>query len=174
MRVMTLRTLFRAWHVWIPAAALALAGCAPAPIYQAAPGTVAALPSQVAVSPENYGSGHVIWGGSVIAVRNFPDHSEIEILAFPLDSSQRPLANAQAAGRFMAVFPGYVEPFNFPGGALITISGQLNGSRSGMVDQAAYVYPLVTVAQSHVWTPAEMRQGHPDIHFGVGVGVGIR
>jgi outer membrane lipoprotein len=171
---MNLRTLFRTWHVLIPAATLVIAACAPAPIYQVAPGTVAALPSQVAVSPENYGNSHVIWGGSVIAVRNFPDHSEIEILAFPLDSSQRPLANAQAAGRFMAVFPGYVEPFNFPGGSLITISGQLNGSRSGMVDQAAYVYPLVTVAQSHVWTPAEMRQGHPDIHFGVGVGVGIR
>jgi outer membrane lipoprotein len=172
--VMTLRTLLRAWHVLIPAAALALAACAPAPIYHVAPGTVAALPSQVAVSPENYGKGNVIWGGSVIAVRNFPDHSEIEILAYPLDSSQRPQVNAQAAGRFMAIFPGYVEPFNFPGGALITISGQLSGSRSDMVDQAAYVYPLVSVSQSHVWTPAEMRQGHPDIHFGVGVGVGIR
>jgi outer membrane lipoprotein len=171
---MTLRTLFRPWHGLIPAAVLALAACAPAPIYQVAPGTVAALPAQVAVSPENYGKGNVVWGGSVIAVRNFPDHSEIEVLAYPLDSSQRPLANAQPAGRFIAVFPGYVESFNFPGGALITLSGQLNGSRSGMVDQAAYVYPLVSVSQSHVWTPAQMRQGHPDIHFGVGVGVGIR
>jgi outer membrane lipoprotein len=172
--VMTLRTLFRARHILIPIAALTLAACAPAPIYQIAPGTVAVLPSQVAVSPQNYGKGNVIWGGSVIAVRNFPDYSEIEILAYPLDSSQRPLANAQPAGRFIALFPGYVEPFNFPIGASITISGQLNGSRSGMVDQAAYVYPLVSVSQSHVWTPAEMRQGHPDIHFGVGVGVGIR
>ena len=170
----TFRTLFRARHVLIPIAALALAACAPAPIYQVAPGTVAALPSQVAVSPENYGKGNVVWGGSVIAVRNFPDHSEIEVLAYPLDSSQRPLVNAQGAGRFIALFSGYVEPFNFPGGALITVSGQLNGSRSSMVEQAAYVYPLVSVAQSHVWTPAEMRQGHPDIHFGVGVGVGIR
>ena len=170
---MTLRTLFRARHVLMSIAALALAACAPAPIYQVAPGTVAALPAQVAVSPENYSKGNVIWGGSVIAVRNFPDHSEIEILAYPLDSSQRPLVNAQPAGRFIALFPGYVEPFNFPGGSLITISGQLNGSRSGAVDQAQYVYPLVSVSQSHVWTPAEMRQGHPDIHFGVGVGVGL-
>jgi outer membrane lipoprotein len=171
--VMTLSTLFRACYVWIPVTALALAACAPAPIYKATPGTLTVLPSQVAVSPEQYSHGDVIWGGSVIAVRNFPDHSEIEILAFPLDSSQRPLVNAQAAGRFIATFPGYLEPFNYPGGALVTVSGQVNGSRSGTVDQAAYVYPLVSVVQSHVWTPAEMQQGHPDIHFGVGVGVGI-
>lgn len=171
---MPIRKQFRAWYRLIPMAVLALAACAPAPIYQVPPGTVAALPAQVAASPEQYSNGNVVWGGSVIAVRNFPDHSEIEVLAFPLDSSQRPLVNAQAAGRFIAIYPGYVEAFNYPAGALITISGQLRGSRSSAVDQAPYVYPLVGVAQSHVWTPAEMRQGHPDIHFGVGVGVGIR
>jgi outer membrane lipoprotein len=153
---------------------LALAACSPAPIYKTAPGTLAVLPAQVAQAPEHYGNGQVIWGGSVIDVRNFPDHSEVEILAYPLDSSQRPQLKAQAAGRFIAIFPGYVEAFNYPGGALITVSGQLSGSRAGMVDQATYVYPLVNMAQSHVWTAAEMRQGHPDIHFGVGVGVGIR
>jgi outer membrane lipoprotein len=172
--VMNLRSLLRAWRATIPVYALAVAACAPAPIYKATPATVTALPAQVAVSPEQYGNGNVIWGGSVIAVRNFPDHTEVEVLAYPLDASQRPLVNAHASGRFIALFPGYIEPFNYPGGVLITLSGQLNGSRSGMVDQAAYVYPLVNVAQSHVWTAAEMRQGHPDIHFGVGVGVGIR
>ena len=171
---MPIRISFRSPRWIAPLLAVALSACSPAPIYKAAPGTLAVLPAQVAQSPEHYGNGQVIWGGSVIEVRNFPDHSEVEVLAYPLDSSQRPQPNAHAAGRFVAIFPGYVEAFNYPGGSLITVSGQLNGSRSGMVDQAVYVYPLVNVAQSHVWTPAEMRQGHPDIHFGVGVGVGIR
>jgi outer membrane lipoprotein len=172
--MMPIRPSSRSLRCVVPLLALALAACAPAPIYKPAPGTLAVLPAQVAQSPEQYGNGQVIWGGSVIDVRNFPDHSELEILAYPLDSSQRPQPTAHAAGRFIAIFPGYVEAFNYPGGALITISGQLNGNRSGMVDQAAYVYPLVSVAQSHVWTAAEMRQGHPDIHFGVGVAGGIR
>jgi len=171
---MLCRISFRSLRWSVPLLALALSACAPDPIYKAAPGTVMALPAQVAQSPEQFGNGAVIWGGSIIGVRNFPDHSEVEILAYPLDSSQRPRANAGASGRFIAIYSGYVESFNYPGGSLITISGQLHGSRSGAVDQAAYVYPLVDVAQSHVWTAAEMRQGHPDIHFGVGVGVGIR
>ena len=160
---------------WLaPVFAMALTACAPAPIYKVSPGTLAVLPAQVAQAPEQYGQGDVIWGGSVIEVRNFPDHSEIEILAYPLDASQRPQPNAHGAGRFIAIYPGYIESFNYPGGALITVSGQLHGSRAGAVDQAAYVYPLVSVTQSHVWTAAELRQGHPDIHFGVGVAAGIR
>lgn len=168
---MNIRTVFR---LLTPLAPLLLAACAPAPIYKAAPGsTVSAAPAQVAHAPEQYGNGTVIWGGSVVAVRNFPDHSEMEVLAYPLDSSQRPQPNAQGLGRFIAVFPGYMESFNYPNGSLVTLTGQLSGSRAGAVDQAPYTYPLVTVAQSHLWTSDELRKGHPNISFGVGVGVGV-
>jgi outer membrane lipoprotein len=76
-------------------------------------------------------------------------------------------------GRFIAVMPGYVEPLDYPAGALITLSGKLNGTRVGMVGEANYVFPLVSVAQSHIWTPQEMNQGRNNVQFGVGVGVGI-
>ncbi|GGA20338.1 Slp family lipoprotein [Dyella nitratireducens] len=167
---MHLRTVFR---LFAPLALLLLAACAPAPIYKAAPGTVTPLPMQVAHAPEQYGNSSVIWGGSVVAVRNFPGHTEMEILGYPLDSSQRPQPNAQGIGRFIAVFPGYLEAFNYPNGSLVTLTGQLSGTRTGSVDQAAYTYPVVSVAQSHLWTQAELRQGHPNVSFGVGVGVGI-
>lgn len=166
---------FRAiWALWvISPALLLLSGCAPAPIYKATPGTTSAMPMQVAQTPERYGKSAVIWGGSVIDVHNFPDHSEMEVLAYPLDSSQRPETSAQASGRFIALFHGYLEPLNYRNGTLITVTGQISGSRAGTVDRAPYIYPLVDVAQSHVWTSAEMRKGHPDVHFGLGVGMGI-
>ena len=129
---------------------------------------------QVAQAPEQYAQGQVIWGGRVVGVRNLPDHSEIEILAYPLDSSQRPKFGAGGSGRFIALLPGYAEPMNYPAGAPITVDGQLAGSRAGKVGEADYVFPLVRAAQSHVWTADEMRSGHPNIGFGVGVGVGIR
>lgn len=155
-------------------AALLLAACAPAPIYQAPPGTLAATPMQVAQAPERYERGNVIWGGTVVSVKNLAGDTEIEVLAYPLDASQRPRLKGAAAGRFIAVLSGYVEPLNYPPGSPITVSGTLNGSRAGQVGQAGYVFPLVQVTQSHRWTADEMQRGHPDIHFGVGVGVGIR
>jgi len=167
---MTTRTALRSC---LPLALLLLSACAPAPIYKAAPGTVTVVPAQVAQAPAQYANSTVIWGGSVVSVRNFPDHTEMEVLAYPLDSSQRPQPNAQGLGRFIAIFPGYLESFNYPNGSLVTLTGQLSGSRASSVDQAAYVYPLVNVANSHLWTADELRQGHPNVSFGVGVGVGI-
>lgn len=155
-------------------AALALVACAPAPIYQNATAAITATPSQVAQSPERYAGNQVIWGGRIVQVSNFADHSEIEMLGYPLDTSQRPRVSDSGGGRFIAVMPGYVEPLDYPAGALMTLSGKLHGSRAGSVGEAAYVFPLVTVAQSHVWTPQEMAQGRNNVRFGIGLGVGIR
>lgn len=160
-------------RIILPGLLLGLAACAPAPIYKVAPGTVAATPMQVAQAPEQYAHGQVIWGGRVVGVKNLPDHSEIEILAYPLDSSQRPKFGNGGNGRFIALLPGYAEPMNYPNGAPITIAGKLAGSRAGKVGEADYVFPLVQTAQSHVWTAEEMRSGHPNISFGLGLGVGI-
>lgn len=153
--------------------ALALSACAPAPIYKNVPDAIAAVPAQVAQSPERYAGHAVIWGGRIVQVTNLADHSEIELLAYPLDSSQRPRANDSGSGRFIATLPGYAEPLDYPPGALMTVSGTLDGSRAGKVGQADYVFPLVTATRSHVWTPDEMRRGHSNIRFGLGVGVGI-
>ena len=157
-----------------PLLALALVACAPAPIYKNTTNAITATPAQVAQSPERYTGNSLIWGGRVVAVNNLADHSETELLAYPLDSSQRPKANDSGNGRFIAVMPGFVEPLNYPQGALMTLSGTLDGSRSGKVGEASYVFPLVTVNESHVWTAEELRKGHNNVHFGVGLGVGIR
>ena len=158
----------------VPATLLALAACAPAPIYKPAADAATAQPFQVAQSPEQFAHRQVIWGGRIVAVNNLADHSEVEMLAYPLDSSQRPKANDSGNGRFIAVMPGYVESLDYPAGALMTLSGQLNGTRAGRVGQADYVFPLVQVNQSHVWTADEMNKGKNNVHFGLGVGVGIR
>ena len=171
---MRIRPALMLTRLAVPAAALMLAACAPAPIYKTTGAAVTAAPFQVAQSPENFSNREVIWGGRIVQVKVFADHSEIELLAYPLDASQRPKANDSGNGRFIAVMPGYVEPLDYPSGALMTVDGKLNGSRAGKVGEADYVFPLVTVAQSHVWTADEMNRGRNNVHFGVGLGVGIR
>ncbi|MEO7071833.1 MAG: Slp family lipoprotein [Rhodanobacter sp.] len=154
--------------------AVALSACAPAPIYKTAGPATTATPLSVAQSPERFANAQVIWGGRIVQVRNFADHSEIEVLAYALDSSQRPKASDVGSGRFIAQMSGYVEPLDYPAGGLITVAGTLNGSRTGKVGQADYVFPQVNVSQSHVWTVAEMGKGRNNVHFGLGLGVGIR
>ncbi|MEI7037815.1 Slp family lipoprotein [Fulvimonas yonginensis] len=168
---MRIRLPFPSVRFLASTALLALAACAPAPIYKASPDAVDAPPFQVAQSPEQFAHRQVIWGGRIVGVTNLADHSEVEILAYPLDRSQRPKANDSGSGRFIAVMPGYVEPLDYPAGGLMTVSGTLSGSRAGKVGEAGYVFPLVQVDQSHVWTADELNKGKNNFHFGVGVGV---
>lgn len=153
-----------------------LAGCAPAPIYPADASIVVATPQQVSATPDRYRSAQVIWGGRIVAVHNFPDHSEIEMLGIPLDTSQRPRLDQPAGGRFIAIMPGFVEPMDYPPGALMTLRGSVEGIRAGKVGEADYTFPLVHVENTHRWTPEEMQSRKPNISFGVGVGYigGIR
>ncbi|TAL91852.1 MAG: hypothetical protein EPN69_09005 [Rhodanobacter sp.] len=157
----------------LPVALLTLVACAPAPIYKTSGAAAVATPAQVTRTPERYSGNQVIWGGRIVHVSNFADHSEIELLAYPLDSSQRPRANDRGSGRFIAVLHGYVEPLDYPSGALMTVEGKLNGTRAAKVGEADYLFPLVDVTQSHVWTAEEMSKGRNNVHFGLGVGVGI-
>jgi outer membrane lipoprotein len=156
----------------VPATLLVLSACAPAPIYKPTAANVVVAPGQVAQAPEQYSGHDVIWGGRIVQVNNLADHSEIEILAYPLDSSQRPKLSGNGDGRFIATMPGYVESIDYPPGAPITVAGHLSGNRAGQVGEASYVFPLVGVTQSHIWSAAEMQGGK--VNFGVGVGVGIR
>lgn len=168
------RSVFRL----LPAFALAaaLAACAPAPIYRTGPSTATATPRQVATAVNNFTGSQVVWGGEVIGVTNMQDHTEIRILAYPLDSSQRPRLKKNAEGRFTAIIPGFLDPMDYPKGSLVTVQGEIGGTQTGTVGEATYVYPAVKVHSGdlHRWTPEEMRKGHPNIHFGVGVGVGGR
>lgn len=155
-------------------AGLFLAGCSPAPIYKSTPDLVQATPTEVARTPERFSHGRVIWGGRIVGITNRNDHTEIELLSYPLDKSQRPQAREAAGGRFIALVPGYLEPLNYPPGSLMTLSGQLQGTRSGKVGEAAYAFPLVAVDDYHLWTAEELRSPWSNVHVGVGVGVGIR
>lgn len=157
----------------LAALALLLTACAPAPIYKTAPDTVRVLPKVVAHTPERYQQAAVIWGGRIVHVTNLADHTEIELLAYPLDTSQRPQTKDPAGGRFIAVIPGYLEPLDYPPGRLMTLSGHIKGARAGKVGKADYVFPLVAVSDEHLWTAEELRSAWSNVHFGVGVGVGL-
>src|SRR5690242_4361842 len=169
-----MRTPFRSTFRFLLATALpfAIAACAPAPIYKTNASFVAATPQQVATSPNNFSEMQTVWGGQVIGVNNFKDHTEIRIMGYPLDGSQRPRMKEPAIGRFIAVVPGFLDPMNYPDGSLMTVSGHIQGTQTYPVGNATYLYPVLLVHDGHLhrWTPEEMRQGHPNISFGVGVG----
>ncbi|MGB8636036.1 MAG: Slp family lipoprotein [Rhodanobacteraceae bacterium] len=152
---------------------LVLAGCAADPVYPPTWATSMAEPRQVATAPETAADARVIWGGEIISVENKADHTEVQVLGFPLDKNQIPRADDTGDGRFIAVLPGFVEPLDYPVGGWVTMQGHIQGVRNDRVGQAPYVFPLLKVHAAHVWSQQDMQQ-RSNVHFNLGVGIRIR
>ncbi|MEZ5463835.1 MAG: Slp family lipoprotein [Lysobacteraceae bacterium] len=152
-------------------AAGSLCACAARPAFENPPPTRAVAPYQAARDGETHLEKPVMWGGMVLEVSNFANHSEVEILAYPLDDKQRPKLEAADQGRFIALMAGFADPATLPQGRFVTLIGTVTGDRHGPVRGEDYVWPEVDVKRLHLW-PRDFREPRSKVSFGVGVGFG--
>lgn len=149
--------------------AAALAACASGPRFDATSADRELTPVQAAAQPERAPAG-VLWGGMVIASRNLPDTTEIEVLAYPLDGQQRPQTSRDAQGRILIVHRGYLETADYAAGRLVTALGRFTGTREGRVGEAEYVFPVLEADELYLW-PKESERDGSNVHFGIGIGI---
>ena len=151
---------------------VALVACAPPPVLKPTQAQEIA-PDMAAAMPDLYRGAEILWGGRIVEVRNRADASEIVIVAYPLDSRQRPRPKEPSQGRFIAVLEGYVESYDYPHDRFLTVSGKVDGSLGENVDEQPYVYTLVRAEGLHLW-PAGFENSAPQVHFSIGVSGAIR
>jgi outer membrane lipoprotein len=153
----------RVWHRLLPL--ILLAACAGGP--QTSPNR-GPEPAQAAAEPERWRGRQVIWVGTLVAVHNLADSSRLEVLAYPRRSNGDPDLDSAPLGRFVASYPGYLEPLDYAPGRQLSVRGRLAGSETGTVGEAQYDYPLVEAAQLQLLTPSS--RSEPRVYFGIGVG----
>lgn len=113
----------------------------------------------------------VAWGGLIAAAKNLMDKTELEVVGYPLDSSNRPDRDAAPTGRFLVIQPGYLETADYAPGRQITVVGTVTETRTGTVGEAKYIYPVVAANKLQLWPqPSDVRR-EPNFHFGIGVGI---
>lgn len=110
----------------------------------------------------------VVWGGVILSSSNLKDLTQIEMLAYPLDSNHLPQLDQTPLGRFIINHPGYLETTIYEAGRMVSVVGRVAGSQTGKVGEADYVYPLVKSSQLHLWSPDSGRS-RTTFHFGLGV-----
>lgn len=147
---------------------LFLVGCASTPEFNTDGVDLSLKPKQAAIENNALKGKSVLWGGMIIASTNLKESTQLEILAYPLDSRFRPMSDGQALGRFLAVRAGYMETTDFSQGRLITVQGTLGAIRKGYVGESEYVYPVVNIKQLKLW-PKEGDYTEPRMRFGIGV-----
>jgi len=149
-------------------AAAVLTGCTSVK-FEGADVSVRLTPDQVLAAGGRQG-GTVIWGGRILAVDNYADGTELQVLALPLSSGNVPRVKASSQGRFVAYYPGFLEPVDYAPGRYVSLAGELQGLVEGQVGDRPVKFPLVQSSQIHLW-PADVNQWNPVWHIGVGVGI---
>jgi outer membrane lipoprotein len=151
----------RGWHRLLPL--VLLAGCAGAPQMPPNPGPE---PAQAAAEPERWRGRQVVWAGTLVAVHNLAETSRLEVLAYPRRNNGDPDLDSAPLGRFVASYPGYLEPLDYAPGRLLGVRGRLAGSETGRVGDAQYRYPLVEADQLQLLKPGS--RSEPRVYIGVG------
>jgi outer membrane lipoprotein len=129
--------------------------------------------AQVQQGADAYSGQRVRWGGSIIAVRNLPHSTEVEVLSRPLDSDGEPRTDADGAGRFIARVPGFIDPAEYEKDRLLTVVGLIDGVETQDVGEYPYRYPVIAVSSRYLWPEVESDPypyGSPWYYGGYGYG----
>ncbi len=159
--------------VWLLLPALLLGGCAvnPPPFPPQDLGAVATrlTPQQVA-QDSTLLDRQVLWGGVIVESHNAADHTELTVLAYPLDADQEPDTSKDAIGRFLLRKPGYLETLVYAPKREITVVGTVKKIQERTVGDTSYRYPVVEADRIHLW-PLALPSPPSRVRFGVGVGI---
>ena len=82
---------------------LLLSGCTTV-VFENTADRLGLLPNEVIDS--SYAGETIVWGGRVISLRRAGEGMDLEVMAYPLDTANRPRLEATPGGRFVAHFPG--------------------------------------------------------------------
>jgi outer membrane lipoprotein len=146
-----------------------LSGCTSQPTFNTQQVTLKLSPQQLLENPSAYYDKTVLWGGTILQTHNLTEYTQIEVLAYPLNSYHRPLTDQAPQGRFLVHHKGYLEPAVYTQGRLFTVMGKLYKTESGQVGEHSYNYPVIQSEQIHLW-PVKSEPSSR-IQFGIGIGI---
>lgn len=114
------------------------------------------------------------WGGVIVDTHNLSNSTELQVLAYPLNSSGRPDVSDSPTGRFIVLKAGYLESVDYHKGRQVTATGKLAEKRAGKVGEATYTFPVLLADELVLWPEQSTHKAKPRVNFGLGVGSGGR
>jgi outer membrane lipoprotein len=155
----------------LPVLLLLITACASAPTFNTVGVDRSLTPQRVTTSPQSATGKSVQWGGAIVRTTNLQGSTQIEVLAYPLDSDGRPKSDSTPLGRFILERSGYLEPASYAEGRQVTAVGTVTRTQIGKVGEANYTYPVISARQVYLWPTARARGG-TSTFFNIGVGGG--
>jgi len=112
--------------------------------------------SEVLKNTEAYKGKTVLWSGVIISSVNLKEGTMIEVLQKPADIQGKPKDVDESEGRFLALYPGYLDVAIYNGGRKVTVAGEIQGKKIQRLGEIDYTYPLISAKEIHLW-PVEKK-----------------
>ena len=151
-----------AWHLFFGLIIMgyglfAFSGCAPVISKQLRAQVAKELTlSEVLKAPEACKGKTVLWSGVIISSVNLTEGTIIEVLQKPADMQGKPKDVDESEGRFLALYPGYLDVAIYNGGRKVTVAGEVQGKKIQRLGEIDYTYPLISAKEIHLW-PVEKK-----------------
>ena len=155
-RKIKIQNLFFA-PIFVAYCLFSIAGCAPVISKQLRKQVAKELTlSEVLKDPETYKGKTVLWSGVIISSVNLKEGTMIEVLQKPADTRGKPKDVDDSEGRFLALYPGYLDVAIYNGGRKVTVAGEVQGKKIQRLGEIEYTYPLISAKEIHLW-PVEKK-----------------
>jgi len=106
---------------------------------------------QVQSYPDVYLGKRIRWGGRILQVKNEEKVTWMQVLAVPLDSSQRPYEDADGIGRFMIRSNDFLDPAIYAVEREVTVVGTINGTKEKLIDKRKVRLVVVDADIIYLW-----------------------
>lgn len=112
--------------------------------------------ADIKADPDRFKGRVVVIGGHILNAKRLKDQAEVEVLQFPLNRSDQPVANLMTSkGRFLAFSRNVMDPATFPLGSSVSMVAEVFGSQTAMVNDTTYSYPVFKMKMFKVWPKSQ-------------------
>jgi outer membrane lipoprotein len=120
---------------------------------------------QVMKNPTAFQGRMIIWGGAIVTAKNLKEGTVLEIVQKPLTVEERPQNVDRSAGRFLAIYEGYLDVAIYSKNREVTVAGRIKETQKRLLDEIEYTYPVVSVQEVYIWPPRDSKKYYISPHW---------
>ncbi len=102
--------------------------------------------------PDAYRGRVVLWGGEIIESKNLKEGTRVVVLQKDLNRWGRPKESNKSQGRFIVLYPGYLDTAIYRRDREVTVAGEVIGQEGLPIDEIEYTYPVLSPRGIHLWS----------------------
>ena len=106
---------------------------------------------EVIKDPDSYKGKILLLSGVILGSKNKKEGTLVEVLQKPADMHGRPKDVDDSAGRFLALYDGYLDAEIYSRGREVAVAGEIKGKRVLPLGETDYTYPLISIREIHLF-----------------------